>query len=84
MPKFSLKRNYILKCLNSSIFVAGCVLIELFTDGSINPFSFSQLLAYRAGEYEPNKVLDKIEDEEIKVAGAKSTIRADNTHLLCK
>ena len=51
----------------SLFFSAGCVLIELFTDGSVHPFSFSQLLAYRAGEYEPTKVLDKIEDEQIKV-----------------
>jgi len=50
-----------------ALVAAGCVLIELFTDGSVHPFSFSQLLAYRAGEYEPRKVLDKIEDEEIKV-----------------
>jgi phosphoinositide-3-kinase regulatory subunit 4 len=48
-------------------FTAGCVLIELFTDGTAHPFSFSQLLAYRAGEYEPKKVLDKIDDEQIKV-----------------
>ena len=52
---------------NFLFFAAGCVLIELFTDGSVHPFSFSQLLAYRAGEYEPTKVLDKIEDEQIKV-----------------
>ena len=28
------------------VFSAGCVLIELFTEGTV-PFNFSQLLAYR-------------------------------------
>ena len=49
------------------VLTAGCVIIELFTDGTAHPFSFSQLLAYRAGEYEPKKVLDKIDDDEVKV-----------------
>lgn len=47
------------------IFSAGCVLIELFTEAT-PPFHFSQLLAYRAGEYEPSKVLDKIEDGDVR------------------
>lgn len=47
------------------IFSAGCVLIELFTDGS-PPFSFSQLLAYRAKEFDPIKVIEKIKDPKIK------------------
>ena len=34
------------------IFSAGCVLIELFTETP--PFTFAQLLAYRAGEYKPD------------------------------
>ena len=34
------------------IFSAGCVLIELFTETP--PFTFAQLLAYRAGEYQPD------------------------------
>jgi phosphoinositide-3-kinase regulatory subunit 4 len=46
------------------IFSAGCVLIELFTDSP--PFNFSNLLAYRAGEYSPDRILDKIEDVHIK------------------
>ena len=49
------------------IFSAGCVLTELFLDGTAQAFSFSQLLAYRAGEYEPTKVLKKIDDENIRV-----------------
>ena len=48
------------------IFSAGCVLIELFTDSP--PFNFSNLLAYRAGEYSPDRVLDKIDDPNMKVA----------------
>lgn len=47
------------------IFSAGCVLVELFTEGA-PPFSFSQLLAYRANEYSPEKVLNKIEDDDIR------------------
>ena len=47
------------------IFSAGCVLIELFTDGNA-PFNFSQLLAYRAGEYSLDKVMEKIENESIR------------------
>ena len=47
------------------IFSAGCVLLEMFTEGNA-PFSFSQLLSYRAGEFDPVKVMDKIEDENIK------------------
>ncbi|CAB4056384.1 PIK3R4 [Lepeophtheirus salmonis] len=48
------------------IFSAGCCLIELFTDGSI-PFTFSQLLAYQSSEYSPQSVIDKINDESIKI-----------------
>ena len=47
------------------IFSAGCVLIELFTDSP--PFYFHNLLAYRAGEYSPDRVLDKIDDHDMKV-----------------
>ena len=47
------------------IFSAGCVLIELFTDGS-PPFSFSQLLSYRAKKFDPIKVIEKIKDPQIK------------------
>ena len=47
------------------IFSAGCVLIELFTDSP--PFSLQKLLAYKAGEYSPDRVLDKIDDPDMKV-----------------
>ncbi|XP_071037345.1 phosphoinositide 3-kinase regulatory subunit 4 isoform X3 [Parasteatoda tepidariorum] len=47
------------------IFSLGCALTELFTEGSA-PFDFSQLLRYRIGEYEPSKVLEKIEDTNMK------------------
>lgn len=43
------------------IFSAGCALTELFNEGH-PPFDFSQLLAYRNGEYSASKHLDKIED----------------------
>ncbi|KAJ8321097.1 hypothetical protein KUTeg_002684 [Tegillarca granosa] len=47
------------------IFSAGCVITELFTEGTA-PFDLSQLLAYRKGEYSPWKVLEKIEDSSIR------------------
>ncbi|XP_054707486.1 phosphoinositide 3-kinase regulatory subunit 4-like [Uloborus diversus] len=47
------------------IFSLGCALTELFTEGS-SPFDFSQLLQYRSNEYDPEKVLEKIEDSNIK------------------
>lgn len=47
------------------IFSLGCALAELFTEGSC-PFDFSQLLQYRNNEYDPSKVLEKIEDSNIK------------------
>jgi phosphoinositide-3-kinase regulatory subunit 4 len=69
------------------IFSAGCVLIELFTDANA-PFNFAQLLAYRAGEYAPEKILDKIEDPDVKTM-LETMIQKDpnlrksaNEHLL--
>ncbi|XP_069112623.1 phosphoinositide 3-kinase regulatory subunit 4-like isoform X1 [Argopecten irradians] len=47
------------------IFSAGCVITELFTEGTA-PFDLSQLLSYRHGEYSPWKVLEKIEDTSIR------------------
>ncbi|KAH7956510.1 hypothetical protein HPB52_010151 [Rhipicephalus sanguineus] len=47
------------------IFSLGCVLTELFTEGH-PPFYFSQLLSYRSGEYSPDKILEKIEDDMIQ------------------
>lgn len=53
-----------------------CCLIELFTDGQ-PPFDFSQLLAYRSGEFSVDKHLEKIEDIGVRV-------RLGNTIPLCK
>lgn len=47
------------------IFSLGCVLTELFTEGH-PPFYFSQLLSYRSGEYSPAKILEKIEDVDLR------------------
>ncbi len=47
------------------VFSVGCVLVELFTDTP--PFTLSTLLAYRAGEHSVDKLLEKIEDENIRV-----------------
>ena len=68
------------------IFSAGCVLIELFTEGTV-PFNFAQLLSYRAGEYDPIKVLDKIENEEVRqmlstmIQKDPGTRKSANEHL---
>jgi hypothetical protein len=43
-----------------------CVITELFTDGH-PPFDLSQLLGYRCGEYSPWKIVEKIEDVNVKV-----------------
>ncbi|KAI0213059.1 Phosphoinositide 3-kinase regulatory subunit 4 [Lamellibrachia satsuma] len=43
------------------IFSVGCVIAELFTEGT-PPFDLSKLLAYRSGDYSPWKLLSKIED----------------------
>ncbi len=48
------------------IFSAGCVIAELFTEGS-PPFDLSQLLEYRSKEYSPWKLLEKIDDTDIRV-----------------
>nr|XP_045600663.1 phosphoinositide 3-kinase regulatory subunit 4-like isoform X2 [Procambarus clarkii] len=47
------------------VFSAGCCLAELFTEGYA-PFDLTQLLAYRVGDYYPNKVLDKIDEPRVK------------------
>ncbi|XP_039265322.2 phosphoinositide 3-kinase regulatory subunit 4-like [Styela clava] len=47
------------------IFSAGCVIAELFTDGT-PPFDFSQLLAFRQKKYYPTACLAKIDDPHIK------------------
>lgn len=47
------------------VFSAGCCLAELFTEGHAL-FDLTQLLAYRVGDYHPNKVLDKIDDPRVK------------------
>lgn len=48
------------------IFSLGCTIAELFLEG--NPlFSFSQLLRYRSGEFDPTAEINKIPDAEIRV-----------------
>ena len=44
-----------------------CVITELFTEGS-SAFDLSQLLEYRNKVYSPWKVLEKIEDTDIRVS----------------
>ncbi|KAG8181600.1 hypothetical protein JTE90_017721 [Oedothorax gibbosus] len=47
------------------IFSLGCTFCEFISEGSC-PFDFSQLLRYRIGDYDPSKVLEKIEDLNLK------------------
>eukprot|EP00058_Branchiostoma_floridae_P000739 XP_002586227.1 hypothetical protein BRAFLDRAFT_132368 [Branchiostoma floridae] len=47
------------------IFSVGCVIAELFTEGS-PLFDLSQLLAYKKDEFYPKHTLKKIEDEHIR------------------
>jgi phosphoinositide-3-kinase regulatory subunit 4 len=46
------------------IFSVGCVIAELFLETPI--FSLSQLLRYRANEYDPQSALDDIKDPDIR------------------
>ena len=47
------------------IFSLGCVIAELFLEGTVL-FSFSQLLAYRNGGYSADQLLERIDDKEIR------------------
>ncbi|XP_052829468.1 phosphoinositide 3-kinase regulatory subunit 4 [Octopus bimaculoides] len=62
------------------IFSSGCVIAELFTEGTV-PFDLSQLLAYRNGEYSPWKVLEKIEDSSIREL-VRHMMQKEPTHRL--
>lgn len=42
-----------------------CALLELWNELHV-PFEYSQLLAYREGEYSPQKHLDKLEDPNLR------------------
>ena len=47
------------------IFSAGCVIGELFTEG--NPlFDYAELLAFSVNQHNPDTVIDKIEDPDIR------------------
>ena len=50
----------------SLVLCYSCVLIELFSEGKV-PFTLSQLLSYRNGDYSPWKILDMVSDRNIKV-----------------
>ena len=48
------------------IFSAGCVIAELFTEG--NPlFDYAELLAFSVNQHNPAKVLEKIDDLDIRL-----------------
>ncbi|GFQ80252.1 phosphoinositide 3-kinase regulatory subunit 4 [Trichonephila clavata] len=47
------------------IFSLGCVLAELFTEGTC-PFDFSQLLKFITGDFDPHDTIEKIEDSDVK------------------
>lgn len=62
------------------IFSAGCVITELFTEGT-PPFDLSLLLSYRIGDYSPWKVLEKIEDPNIREL-VRHMLQKDPNHRL--
>ena len=62
------------------LFSVGCCIAELFTDG-MTLFDFSQLLAYIGGEYQPEAVLDKIEDPAVRSL-VEHMINKDPAHRL--
>ncbi|KAK3748325.1 hypothetical protein QZH41_018306 [Actinostola sp. cb2023] len=47
------------------IFSLGCVIAELFSEGT-KLFDLSELLAYKKGDYDPMPSLEKIEDNQIR------------------
>ncbi|KAL3269438.1 hypothetical protein HHI36_008508 [Cryptolaemus montrouzieri] len=62
------------------IFSAGCALLELWNELHV-PFEYSQLLAYRAKKYSPQKHLDKLEDPNLRALVA-SMIQIDPSKRL--
>jgi phosphoinositide-3-kinase regulatory subunit 4 len=48
------------------VFSLGCVIAELFMEGS-PPFTLAQLLQYRSGEYSLQAYLAQIEDQDVRV-----------------
>jgi hypothetical protein len=48
------------------VFAAGCVIAEVFLDGDAL-FDQPQLLAYRAGSYDPSPTIAKIADVRVQV-----------------
>ncbi|XP_013397860.1 phosphoinositide 3-kinase regulatory subunit 4 [Lingula anatina] len=71
--------------LNSAmdIFSAGCVITELFTEGT-RPFDLSQLLEYRKGDkdcYSPWQILERIDDRHIREL-VRNMIERDPRHRL--
>lgn len=64
LPEDTIKKGDLTPAMD--IFSAGCSLTELFNEGH-PPFDFSQLLAYRSGEFNVAQQLDKLEDKNIRV-----------------
>ncbi|XP_018329607.1 phosphoinositide 3-kinase regulatory subunit 4 [Agrilus planipennis] len=62
------------------IFSAGCALLELWNEGS-PVFDLSQLLAYRSGDYSPQRHLDKIEDPTLRLLLSSMMQRDPNQRL---
>ena len=52
------------------VFGAGCVLLEMWTDGA-SIFTLSELYAYREGKYsELDAILSSVEDASVRVSPA--------------
>jgi phosphoinositide-3-kinase regulatory subunit 4 len=59
------------------VFGLGCVIAELFSEGN-PPFTLSQLLRYRSGEYSPDTYIDAIEDTGIRVGICRQSTRKNS------
>ena len=60
------------------VFSAGCCLAELFCDGN-PPFDFSQLLAYRVGEFSTSEFLAKIDNVDMRQLVEQMTLKDPNS-----
>lgn len=54
------------------IFSLGCVMAELFMEGT-PPFTLAQLLQYRNGDYSLDAYLSQIEDDHIRVRHSQAS-----------
>lgn len=63
------------------VFAAGCVLLEVWTDGA-SIFTLSELYGYRKGKYqELEGILGSLEDVSVRVSRAVTSRMAKRSHI---